>query len=167
MHVRTRRTLLVFLSAALMAPTLADDCATVKSAILYSGQTPKSLVTTKTDGQGKKVVTRQVQTADNKYVQTPDGKWFAMNIAIKDLDKDMGGLLTCRRGGSDSVNGESTTVYEVHLNLDGQPMDKKIWVTPRNLIVKTEGVLGGANYITEYDFAHVAAPANAISMGGK
>ena len=72
-----------------------------------------------------------------------------------------------RRGGGDSVNGESTAVYEVHLNLDGKVIDKKIWVSSRNLIVKTEGMLEGANYTTEYDFAHVTPPANAISIGGR
>ena len=89
---------------ALAAPVLADDCTTVKSAMLNSGHTPHSVLVTKIDGQGRKTVTRQVQTLDNKYVQTPDGKWYAMNIAIKDLNNDLSGVQTCRRGGSESVS---------------------------------------------------------------
>jgi hypothetical protein len=153
--------------AALSAPALADDCATVKSAMLNSGHTPHSLIVTKTDGQGKKTVTRQVQTVDNKFVQLPDGKWYAMNIAIKDLNDDLSGLLTCHGSGTDRVGGESTAVYAVHLNLEGQVSDQKLWVSSKNLILKTEAVIEGGHYTSEYDFAHVTAPAGAIPMGSK
>lgn len=152
---------------ALAAPVLADDCTTVKSAMLNSGHTPHSVLVTKIDGQGRKTVTRQVQTLDNKYVQTPDGKWYAMNIAIKDLNNDLSGVQTCRRGGSESVNGESTAVYEVHMNLEGSSSDNRVWVSSKNLVLKSEAVIEGAHYTTEYDFAHVTPPANAIPMGGK
>jgi hypothetical protein len=149
------------------APALADDCATVKSAMLNSGHTPHSVTVTMTDGQGKKTVTRQVQTVDNKYVQTPDGKWYAMNIAIKDLDDDLSGLLMCRRSGSESVGGDTAAVYEVHMNLAGETRDEKLWVSSSNRVLKSEGVKEGARYTTEYDFARVTPPANAISMGGR
>jgi hypothetical protein len=125
------------------------------------------VILTRTDGQGKKTVTLQVQTVDNKYVQRPDGKWYAMNIAMKDLNNDLSGVLTCRRSGSDSVNGEVTVIYEVHMNLEGEVTDQKIWVSSKNMILKSEGTIEGAHYTTDYDFAHVTPPANAISMGGK
>ena len=166
--MRRETSLMIALAfAALSAPALADDCSTVKSAMLNSGHTPHSVIVTQTDGQGKKTVTRQVQTVENKYVQRPDGKWYAMNIAIKDLDDDLSGVLTCRRSGSDSISGESTAVYEVHMNLEGQVSDQKIWVSSKNMVLKSEGVIEGARYTTEYDFAHVTPPPNAISLGGK
>jgi hypothetical protein len=167
MYSNNSATLIALAFAVLTAPALADDCATVKSAMLNSGHTPHSVILTRTDGQGKTTVTRQVQTVDNKYVQRPDGKWYAMNIAIKDLNDDLSGVLTCRRSGTDSVGGESTVVYEVHMNLEGQVSDQKLWVSSKNMILKSEGVTEGARYATEYDFAHFTPPANAISMGGK
>lgn len=45
--------------------------------------------------------------------------------------------------------------------------DNKVWVSSKNLIVKSEGIIGGAHYTTEYDFGHVTPPANPISMGAK
>jgi hypothetical protein len=153
--------------SVLTASARADDCATVKNAMLGTGRTPHGLTLTKTDGQGKKTVTRQVQTVDNKYVQTADGKWHAMNIAIKDLDDDLSGVQMCRRSGSESVSGESTTVYDVHMNQDGDQSDAKIWVSSKNLVLKSETVLEGGHYTTEYDFRHVTPPANAVPMGGK
>jgi hypothetical protein len=167
MYIDISRAVIALAFTILTAPALADDCATVKSAMLNSGHTPHSVTLTRTDGQGTKTVTRQVQTVDNKYVQRPDGKWYAMNIAIKDLNDDLSGLLTCRRSGSDSVSGEVTVVYEVHMNLEGEVTDQKIWVSSRNMILKSEGTIEGAHYTTDYDFAHVTPPANAIPMGGK
>jgi hypothetical protein len=153
--------------AVLTAPALADDCAPVKAAMLNSGHTPHTVTVTQTDGQGKKTATRQVQTVDNKYVQTPDGKWYAMNIAMKDLDDDTAAILTCHRSGSDSIGGEPTAVYEVHMNLQGEISDQRLWVSSSNRVLKIEGVHEGIRYTTEYDFVHVTPPANAISMGGK
>jgi hypothetical protein len=167
MNIETPRTLIALASTVLMAPALADDCATVKSAMLNSGHTPHSVILTRIDGQGKTTVTRQVQTVDNKYVQTADGKWYAMNIAIKDLDDDLSGVLTCRRSGSDRVSGEVTVLYEVHMNLEGQVSDQQIWVSSKNMVLKSEGTIEGSHYTTVYDFAHVTPPANALPMGGK
>jgi hypothetical protein len=165
MLIKTSRVIIAFAFTVLTASAIADDCTTVKNAMLGTGRTPHSLVLTKTDGQGKKTVTHQVQTVDNKYVQTADGKWHAMNIAIKDLDDNLSGVQTCRRSGSESVGGESTAVYDVHMNQDGDQSDAKIWVSSKNLILKSETVLEGGHYMTEYDFAHVTPPANAVPMG--
>jgi hypothetical protein len=153
--------------AVLGAPVLADDCSAARSAMLNSGHTPKSSVTTKSDGHGKQVVTRQIQTVTNKYVQTADGKWYAMNIAIKDLDDDKDARLTCHDAGSDNVSGESAAVFEVHMENAGTISDNRMWVSSKNLILKSEATIDGAHYTTEYDYTHVTPPANAISMGGK
>jgi hypothetical protein len=167
MYIAPPRALIALAFTVLTAPALADDCATVKSAMLNTGHTPHSLILTQTDGQGKKTVTRQVQTVDNKYVQRPDGKWYAMNIAIKDLNDDLSGLLSCRRSGSDNVGGEATAVYEVRMNLGGGVSDQKLWLSSKNRVLKSEATIAGSHYTTDYDFAHVTPPANAVSIGGK
>jgi hypothetical protein len=147
-------------------PALADDCSAVWSAMLDSGHTPKSTTVTQTGGDGKKVITRQIQTVTNKYVQTENGKWYAMNIAIKDLD-DHKPDMTCRRSGADSVNGEPATVFEFHMDEAGSPSDGKIWVSSRNLVLKSENIIQGVHYATDYDYAHVAPPANFTAMVGR
>lgn len=146
----------------------ADDCASAaKGAMLNSGRTPVSITMTKTDAQGRKTTTRQVQTVTNKYVQTENGKWYAMNIAIKDLVDNLDTTkLTCRRSSSDTLNGESVTTYEVQEDVDETLKDNKIWVSSRNLILKSEGNTDGVHYTLLYDYAHVTPPANAVSMGG-
>jgi hypothetical protein len=168
MHIRNSCLSIAIAFSTSTGSALADDCATVKSAMLNSGHTPKSALVTMIDEHGNKKVSRQVQTVDKKYVQTANGKWYAMNIAIKDLNEDLSGVQTCRRNGSESVSGESTVVYDVRMSLDGSPlMDGKVWVSSKNRILKSEGVVGGTRYTTEYDFAHVTPPDNAQPMDGK
>ncbi len=153
--------------AALTSPVIADDCTALKSAMLKSGHTPHTVTLTKIDGQGKKIVTQQIQTVDNKFVQLPNGKWYSMGIATKDLDDDTSGILACRRIGGDSVGGESAAVYEVHTNIGDEVGDQKWWMSSANLILKTQGVTQGVNYTAEYDFAHAVPPPNAVPLGGK
>ncbi len=167
MPSKIHRTLIALTFAALSTPVIADDCAALKSAMLKSGHTPHTVTLTKTDGQGKKIVTQQIQTVDNKFVQLPNGKWYSMGIATKDLNDDTSGVLACRRIGGESISGESTAVYEVHTNIGGEVGDQKWWMSSANLILKTQGVTEGAHYTAEYDFAHAAPPPNAVPLGGK
>ncbi len=164
---KIHRILIALTFAALSTPAIADDCAALKSAMLKSGHTPHTVTLTKTDGQGKKIVTQQIQTVDNKFVQLPNGKWYSMGIATKDLNDDTSGVLACRRIGGESISGESTAVYEVHTNIGGEVGDQKWWMSSANLILKTQGVTEGAHYTAEYDFAHAAPPPNAVPLGGK
>jgi hypothetical protein len=153
--------------ATVSAPAFADDCAAAKSAMLDSGHKPHSVTVTAIDAQGKQVVTRQVQTTTNKYVQTKDGKWYAMNIAIKDLNDNTDSVKKCSRVGNDAVNGESATVYVVSFDQAGAMMEQKIWISSKNLILKTEGNADGGRIVTAFDFSNVTPPANATPMGGR
>src|SRR5450755_4499262 len=89
MSKHAHRALVLTAISAFAMPALADDCApAAKSALVNSGRTPVSITILKTDAQGKKSTTRTIQTVTNKYVQTETGKWYAVNIGIKDLIDD-------------------------------------------------------------------------------
>jgi hypothetical protein len=150
---------------------LADDCAAAaKSAMLATAQNPVSTITTKTSAQGKQSITRTVQTQTNKYVQVEsgqvDGQWYAMDIGIKDLIDDTKSVkVTCKRSGGDSVNGQPAMIYELQVDRDETTTQTKIWVSPQNIILKSEGDEGGFHYTTVYDPSHVTPPPNAKRMG--
>jgi hypothetical protein len=150
-------------------PALAEDCAAAaKGAMLATAQKPVSTITTKTSAQGKKTVTRTVQTQTDKYVQTESGEWYAMDIAIKDLiDDTKSTKVICKRTGSDLVNGQPATFYELQLDMDGTMLASKIWVSSQGFILKSEGNEGTVHHITVYDSAHVTPPPNAKRMGSK
>jgi hypothetical protein len=163
---QAHRVLVLTAISTFAVPALADDCAlAAKSAMLNSGHTPVTATTTKTDSQGKKSTTRTIQTLTNKYVQTENGKWYSMDISIKDLT-DNTAKLTCRRSGGDTVNGEPAATYEVQMGNDDAMNDRKIWISSKNLILKSEGSIEGAHYSTVYDYAHVTPPADAARMSG-
>jgi hypothetical protein len=167
MSIELRWAFLAAILSAFATSALAEDCPAARSAMLETGHRPVSKTVTQTDAHGKQTVTREVQTETNKYVQTADGTWHSMNIAIKDLNDLSGAKLTCQREGSDTVNGESTSVYEVHMDDEGTVKDMKVWISSKNLILKAEGKSGGTSYTVSYDFSHVVAPAGAIPMGGR
>jgi hypothetical protein len=147
---------------------LAEDCAVAaKSAMLATAQKPVSTMTTKTSAQGKQTVTRTVQTETDKFVQTENGEWYAMGIAIKDLiDDTKSTKVVCRRSGSGMVNGQPAIFYELQLDSDGTALETKMWVSSGGTILKSEGTQGTVHYTTVYDAAHVTPPPNAKRMGG-
>jgi hypothetical protein len=169
MFKHAHRAVVLAAISAFAMPALAEDCApAAKSAMVNSGRTPASVSTTKTDSQGKKSTTRTIQAVTNKYVQTASGKWYSMNIAIKDLIDDTKTMqVTCRRRGADTVNADAVTTYEIQV-ADGDVMsDSKIWVSSKNLITKSEGSIEGARYSSVYDYANVTPPAGATPMGSR
>lgn len=155
--------------AAVATPALADDCAAAaKNAMLNSGLTPRSLISTSTDAQGKPSVTRQVQTEADKFVQLPNGQWYSMGIAIKDLTDDTKtAKITCQSSGSDVVNGSPAVVYLVHIEDEGSVVDDKMWISSKSLVLKSETNQQGAHITTLYDYDHIVPPANYKSMGRK
>jgi hypothetical protein len=169
MFNQTHRAFILTAISAFAVPALADDCApAAKRAVVNSGRTPVSITTTKTDSRGKMSATRTIQTVTNKYVQTASGKWYSMNIAMKDLiDDSKTTQVTCRHSGADTVDGEPVATYEIHMDSGDIASDSKIWVTSRDLITKSEGSIGGARYRAVYDYAHVTPPAGATPMGGR
>jgi hypothetical protein len=169
MFNQAHRALILTALSAFAVPALADDCApAATSAVWNSANTPVSTTTTKTDSQGKNSTSRTIQTTTNKYVQSANGKWYSMNISIKDvMDERNTTKVTCRRSGRDTVNGEPAATYEVQVDKDAYMNDGKIWVSAKNLIMKSEGSIEGACYSTVYDYAHVTPPADAAPMGGK
>jgi hypothetical protein len=156
-------------TVALSQPALAGDCAAAaKSAMLATAQKPVSTITTKTSAQGKQTVTRTVQTQTDKYVQLESGEWYAMGIAIKDLiDDTKSTKVICKRSGSDMVNGQPSTFYELQLEMEGTTLDSKMWVSSQGFILKSEGNEGTFHYTTVYDLSHVTPPPNAKRMGSK
>jgi hypothetical protein len=166
-HLAHRAVILTAVSAFSL-PALADDCAiAAKGAMMNSGRTPVSTLTSGTDSQGRKSTTRTVQTVDDKYVQTNDGKWYSMGIAIKDLaDDSQTTKVVCRSSGRDTANGVPATVYAIQIDDDEDMKENRIWVA-NNLIFKSETTVLGIHYTTLYDYSHVTPPADATPMGSK
>lgn len=170
MSMNSLRIFILMATAISTMPALADDCAiTARNAMLATYRNPVSTITTKISADGKRSVSRTVQTEAVKYVQLPSGEWYAMDISIKQLmDNAAAEKVTCRRSGSDLVGGLPTIFYELHVESDLVSSDLKIWVSSKHQVVKSEGgAEDGAHFTTLYDNSHVTPPAHAKRMGDR
>jgi hypothetical protein len=150
-------------------PAFADDCALVIAALTASAKTPSNSTITHTGPGGKPVINHMVQTATAKYVET-DGKWKSMNVSIQETLNGMNEMIktakmSCHRTGAESVNGQPVTVYAVHVENQGTTSDSKIWVSAKNLQLKSEMTVGDTHFVTTADYDHVQVPTNATPMG--
>jgi hypothetical protein len=164
MYQLAHRAFILTAVSAVALPALADDCAiAAKAAMVHTGRTPVSTTTTNTDSQGKQSTTRTIQTVGDKYVQTQEGKWYSMDIAIKDLiDDTQTTKVVCRSSGRDAA----AVVYEIQVG-DGEDVQvSRLWVV-NNLIFRSETTLQGIRHTTVYDYTHVTPPANVTPAGGR
>ena len=114
------------------------------------------------------MVSGVIQTATTKYVETKNGKWYAMDISFKDLlDTVKATKLTCEQTGSEAVGGAPATVYRVHTESDGNSTDGKMWISAQGLIVKGEYQAANTTAVSTYQYGAVKPPPNAIRVGGR
>ena len=153
----------------LAAPAWADDCAQPTAAMMVSAKTPYS-ETIVFPGPGGKIVTSHiVQTATIKYVER-NGKWTSLPVSSADLVGTLNDLLktakmTCRRTGTDRVDGQQTTVYTVRMENEGVVTDSTLWISAQNRQLKSETTVGGKHYTSTLDYDHVHPPAGAKPVG--
>ena len=72
-------------------------------------------------------------------------------------------VVTCKRIGSDSVNGQAATVYTEHTETEDSKSDGKIWVSSSGVILKTEidldpGTNDRVHMTVRYEYGNVKAP---------
>jgi hypothetical protein len=151
----------------LASPGRADDCASVKAAMLEAVRTPHTITINRTKN-GKPVTNRMVQTKDAKYIEL-NGKWRSLPYSAEDLremEKSLNeSTLTCARVGSDSVDGKIATVYTVHVKNEDAESDSKVWLGADARPLKSESNLDGEVSSSIYDFSHADAPADAMPIG--
>lgn len=156
------RVFFMMAAACVAVQVLAEDCAT---AVWNSGTTPVSTTTTQVDSKGKTSISRTVQTMTDKYIQTENGQWHSVSISMKDLIDDRKSTkVTCRRIGSDTVNGVPTITYDVREENEDATVEGKIWTSRENRVLKFEGGAEGVRFTTMYDYAHVTPPAGAMPL---
>jgi len=163
----------IFLGAAVLlvsaAPARADDCTQPMSAMLVSAKTPYSETIVSPDPGGKMVTSHMIQTATVKYVER-NGSWTSLPVPSADLVDTLKDMLktakiTCRRTGTEQVNGRPTTVYSVHMENHGVLTDGTLWISAQNRQVKSDTTAGGKHFTATFDYDHVQPPAGAKPVG--
>lgn len=159
----------LFAGIATQAFGAADDCAPVSAAMMAAASLPYSETVTTADAGGKPTTSHIVQTATTKYVER-NGQWTSLPISSADLmdelkEKLKTSKMTCKRGGTEAVNGQPATIYVVHDVTDGDVSDGTLWISAQNRELKGDMNVGGRHFITLFDYDHVQAPAGAKPIG--
>ena len=97
-----------------------------------------------------------------------NGAWSSIAFSAKDQlemidtsSERAAKTATCRRVGSESVNGESATVFASHDDAHGKPIDARLWLSDRSgLPLKSEVHMAGGMVLTdEFRYTNVEVPA--------
>jgi hypothetical protein len=124
------------------------------------------------DGLGaeaQKRTSEMITVNGERYVQVK-GAWrkSPMTVAATKTQEEENiknaKVLSCKKVGDDSVNGEAATVYTEHTENEDSKSDGKIWVSKsRGLILKEEidldaGDAGKQRVSMRYEYGNVKAP---------
>jgi hypothetical protein len=141
----------------------ADDCAVAMAAIRAGALKPYSATVSMTMS-GKPIFSHIVMTGSKMYIQM-QGTWHTMPMTAKEVLDQMDTVAktaktTCHRGGAEAVNGQAATIYDVHVENQGNASDNRVWISAAGLPLKTVDRMAGGNVATSvYDYAHVQPPA--------
>ena len=137
--------------------------------MMVSAKTPYSETIVSPGPGGKMVTSHMVQTATLKYVER-NGKWASLPVSSRDLVETLNdtlktGKITCQRTGTEQVNGQSTTVYTVHIEYKGVVTDGRTWISAQNRQLKSDLTVNGKHFSSTFDYDHVQPPAGAKPIG--
>jgi len=157
------------LSVVLAAPAWADDCAQPLAALMVTATTPYRETIELRGPDGKMVTSHLVQTATGKYVER-NGSWTSIPVSSADLvdtlnDELKTAKLSCRRAGTEQVNGQQTTVYTLHMEMGGRITDGTLWISAQNRQLRSDTTANGRRFSATFDYEHVEPPPGAKPVG--
>jgi hypothetical protein len=149
-------------------PAVDPSCKVVFDASDKTLDTPNHLYQDQTDSHGKKRVGELITVSGERYLLV-DGKWSKSRMTVaatkeqNEENKKNAKVVTCKRIGSDSVNGQAATVYTEHTEREDSKSDGKIWVSSSGVILKEEidldaGADSKVHMTLRYEYGNVKAP---------
>lgn len=155
--------------AGLPATAWADDCAQPRAAMMASAKTPYSETIVSAGANGKPVTSHMVQTANVKYVER-NGGWTSLPISSADLVDTLNGTfknakMTCKRTGTEQVNGQTAAVYTVRIENAGAVTDGTMWISAQNRMLKSDTTVNGRHSSAIFDYDRVQPPSGAKPVG--
>jgi hypothetical protein len=147
----------------LVAPAYADDCAVTSAAVRLVPT--KSYRATSTTTRAGQTHTSHIIMVDGKMYIELGGVWKTSQVTPGQLlDAINTGMktarLNCRKAGSETINGQPTTIYMVHNVNQGLVSDNRLWISAAGLPLKVETNMGAAGGIavSVYDYTNVTVP---------
>jgi hypothetical protein len=153
---------------AFAVPAIDPSCKPVFDANNKTLDTQNHIYEEETDSRGKKRTSELITVNGERYLLM-DGKWSKSRMTVaaskeqSEENKKNAKVVTCKRIGSDSVNGRAATVYTEHTETEDSKSDGKIWVSSSGVILKTEidldpGTNDRVHMTVRYEYGNVKAP---------
>ena len=153
---------------ALATPAVDPGCKVVFDANDKTLDTPNHAYQEHVEAGGKKVTSELITVNGQRYLLL-NGKWTKSRMTVADTkaqeeeNKKNAKVVSCKRVGTDSVNGQAATVYTEHSENEDTKADGKVWISSSGTILKNEIDLdtGDAtkNHITiRYEYGDLKAP---------
>ena len=112
----------------------ADACQTVFDALQKLVTTPSHSYTTSTEANGSKPVEGEtIFVGGQKYIQA-HGKWMRLPVTTQDVldqekENEKNGKSNCQLVRSESVNGESASLYHMQRETENFKENSQIWIS--------------------------------------
>jgi hypothetical protein len=145
----------------------ADDCAAFSDAAIAQAKVPHATMHVATAPGESEQRTETIVTADKVYTQI-DGAWHGTPLSAQDVleaikearERGRNTPRTCQKVPGETINGEPTTLLNVHSESNGQTADAKIWISNSSgLPLKSEMRFSSGSVIYDtFRYDNVTAP---------
>lgn len=148
----------------------ADGCQPVFDAIQKLVTTPSHSYTTSTATKGGTPRTAEtVMVQGKKYIRA-NGKWMDAHVTTQEVleqekENEKNGKASCQLVRSESVNGESASLYHMQRETENFKEDSQIWIsTARGLPLREEqdmdygGAIGKRHNSGRFEYGNIQPP---------
>ena len=148
----------------------ADSCQPVFDALQKLVTTPSHNYTTSAAAKGGAPRTAETILVQGKKYISANGKWMDARVTTQEVleqekENEMNGKSSCQLVRSDSVNGESASLYHLQRQTENFKEDSQIWIsTARGVPLREEqdiemgGSIGKRHNSAHFEYRNVQPP---------
>ncbi len=169
-HVFTLSVLSLLVLGQAVKARAADSCQPVFDAIHKLATVPSHSFTTSTAARGGAPRTAETIMAQGKKYIRVHGKWMESHVSTQDVleqekENEKNGKYKCQFVRSESVNGESASLYHMQRETEDFKEDSQIWIsTARGVPLREEqdidvgGSLGKQHNSAHFEYGNIQPP---------
>lgn len=169
-HVFVLCALSLLVTGQAVTARAADSCQPVFDALQKLVTTPSHSYTTSTAAKGGMPRTAEtIMVQGKKYIRV-NGKWMDTRVTTQEVleqekESEKNGKASCQLVRSESVNGESASLYHLQRTTEDFKEDSQIWIsTARGLPLREEqdidmgGAIGKRHNSAHFEYGNVQPP---------
>ena len=164
---------IVFVATQTLSPSLAraaDSCQPVFDAVQKLVKTPSHSFTTSTAAKGGSPQTGETIMAQGRKYIRARGKWMDPRVTTQEVleqeqENEKNGKSSCQLVRSESVNGESASLYHMQRETDSFKEDSQIWISKSTGLPLREeqdmdmgGAIGKRHNSAHFEYRNVQPP---------